>query len=55
MNYMKSIDICTRDEDKGWGITQMICELCTKMWQAVYPIECKELECPNCSKMNEIK
>jgi Zn finger protein HypA/HybF involved in hydrogenase expression len=29
------------------------CPLCTKQWQAVFPVEARELECPKCGNMVE--
>ena len=35
---------------RGWVTTKMLCR-CLHRWTAVHPVECTELECPNCETM----
>jgi DNA-directed RNA polymerase subunit RPC12/RpoP len=35
-------------EVEAWVTAEQCCPYCAHRWVAVYPIECKELECPQC-------
>jgi hypothetical protein len=48
--------MASNDVKEGqWGVREMECILCEKKWVAVFPIECTQLECPNCNKLNQIE
>ena len=39
-------------KDRGkWAGSKVKCDLCGREWIAVFHIDCKKLECPNCGNM----
>jgi DNA-directed RNA polymerase subunit M/transcription elongation factor TFIIS len=52
LGYIAQQTLAAIDSDK-WATTSMECEICNHKWQAVHPVECIVLECPNCHYMNK--
>ena len=50
MNKVESLD-----EHRPHETRNIHCFICDKEWQAVFPEECKEVECPSCGAMRPLQ
>lgn len=49
------VDITDINSRRPHITLEMECEHCTNVWQAVFPDEAKELQCPRCEKMTPLQ